>query len=145
MGQDLPWMDGLRTRLLENINSKLNVSFFLHDPPRPLTLFSQLGRSFQIFDISAFREVALTFIVSPDQQPLKCCSPVIVEEFARLSHHLKLMYMYVLLSFFFHVCSLFSFFPYINVRLMAFVQRKTLQIELANHDNVQFIPENETR
>ncbi|KAK4193539.1 RNA polymerase I-specific transcription initiation factor rrn3 [Podospora australis] len=26
--------------------------------------------------------------------PLKCCSPVIVDEFARLSHHLKLMYIY---------------------------------------------------
>ncbi|KAK3329354.1 RNA polymerase I-specific transcription initiation factor RRN3 [Apodospora peruviana] len=50
IGQDLPWMDGLRTRLRDNIASKLN--------------------------------------------PLKCCSPVIVDEFARLSHHLRLMYIY---------------------------------------------------
>jgi RNA polymerase I-specific transcription initiation factor RRN3 len=27
-------------------------------------------------------------------KPLKCCSPVIVEEFARLSHHLRLIYIY---------------------------------------------------
>ena len=49
IGQDLPWMSGLRTRLQANIASKLN--------------------------------------------PLKCCSPIIVDEFARLSHHLRLLYM----------------------------------------------------
>jgi len=27
-------------------------------------------------------------------KPLKCCSPIIVEEFARLSHHLRLIYIY---------------------------------------------------
>ena len=27
-------------------------------------------------------------------QPLKCCSPLIVEEFARLAHHLRLLYIY---------------------------------------------------
>ncbi|KAM7196105.1 RNA polymerase [Naviculisporaceae sp. PSN 640] len=50
VGQDLPWMDGLRTVLQENILCKLN--------------------------------------------PLKCCSPVIVEEFASLSRHLGLLYIY---------------------------------------------------
>ncbi|KAK3940067.1 RNA polymerase I-specific transcription initiation factor RRN3-domain-containing protein [Diplogelasinospora grovesii] len=50
LGQDLPWMNGLRSRLQANIGSKLN--------------------------------------------PLKCCSPVIVDEFARLSHHLRLLYIY---------------------------------------------------
>ncbi|KAK0630175.1 RNA polymerase I-specific transcription initiation factor RRN3 [Bombardia bombarda] len=50
IGQDLPWMTGLKTRLQANIASKLN--------------------------------------------PLKCCSPVIVDEFARLSHHLRLIYIY---------------------------------------------------
>jgi len=28
------------------------------------------------------------------EKPLKCCSPIIVDEFARLSHHLRLMYIY---------------------------------------------------
>ncbi|KAA8634348.1 hypothetical protein SMACR_04861 [Sordaria macrospora] len=50
LGQDLPWMKGLRQRLQVNIASKLN--------------------------------------------PLKCCSPIIVDEFARLSHHLRLIYIY---------------------------------------------------
>ncbi|KAL2015334.1 hypothetical protein VTK56DRAFT_5796 [Thermocarpiscus australiensis] len=50
IGQDLPWMTGLRSRLQANIASKLN--------------------------------------------PLKCCSPVIIDEFARLSHHLRLIYIY---------------------------------------------------
>ncbi|KAK0632018.1 RNA polymerase I-specific transcription initiation factor RRN3 [Immersiella caudata] len=50
IGQDLPWMPWLRSRLQANIASKLN--------------------------------------------PLKCCSPIIVEEFARLSHHLRLIYIY---------------------------------------------------
>ncbi|KAK0731682.1 RNA polymerase I-specific transcription initiation factor RRN3 [Lasiosphaeris hirsuta] len=50
IGQDLPWMAGLRTRLQANISNKLN--------------------------------------------PLKCCSPFIVDEFARLSHHLRLIYIY---------------------------------------------------
>ncbi|KXX74966.1 RNA polymerase I-specific transcription initiation factor rrn3 [Madurella mycetomatis] len=50
VGQDLPWMAGLKSRLQANIASKLN--------------------------------------------PLKCCSPVIVDEFARLSHHLRLIYIY---------------------------------------------------
>ncbi|KAL2260863.1 hypothetical protein VTK26DRAFT_5026 [Humicola hyalothermophila] len=50
IGQDLPWMTGLRSRLQANIASKLN--------------------------------------------PLKCCSPIIVDEFARLSHHLRLIYIY---------------------------------------------------
>jgi RNA polymerase I-specific transcription initiation factor RRN3 len=50
LGQDLEWMDGLKTRLQANIYSKLN--------------------------------------------PLKICSPVIVQEFAKLSHHLGLMYIY---------------------------------------------------
>ncbi|KAK3335577.1 RNA polymerase I-specific transcription initiation factor RRN3 [Cercophora scortea] len=50
IGQELPWMIGLGSRLQANINSKLN--------------------------------------------PLKCCSPVIVDEFARLSHHLRLIYIY---------------------------------------------------
>ncbi|KAK4237145.1 RNA polymerase I-specific transcription initiation factor RRN3-domain-containing protein [Achaetomium macrosporum] len=50
IGQDLPWMAGLKSRLQANIASKLN--------------------------------------------PLKCCSPVIVDEFARLSHHLRLIYIY---------------------------------------------------
>jgi RNA polymerase I-specific transcription initiation factor RRN3 len=27
-------------------------------------------------------------------KPLKCCSPAIVEEFAKLSHHLRLIYIY---------------------------------------------------
>lgn len=27
-------------------------------------------------------------------KPLKCCSPIIVDEFARLSHHLRLLYVY---------------------------------------------------
>ncbi|EAQ93301.1 hypothetical protein CHGG_01536 [Chaetomium globosum CBS 148.51] len=50
VGQELPWMTGLKSRLQANIGSKLN--------------------------------------------PLKCCSPIIVDEFARLSHHLRLMYIY---------------------------------------------------
>ncbi|KAH6634410.1 RNA polymerase I-specific transcription initiation factor RRN3 [Chaetomium sp. MPI-SDFR-AT-0129] len=50
IGQDLPWMTGLKTRLQANIGSKFN--------------------------------------------PLKCCSPIIVDEFARLSHHLRLLYIY---------------------------------------------------
>ncbi|KAK3341664.1 RNA polymerase I-specific transcription initiation factor RRN3 [Lasiosphaeria hispida] len=50
IGQDLPWMAGLKARLQANISSKLN--------------------------------------------PLKCCSPFIVDEFARLSHHLRLIYIY---------------------------------------------------
>ncbi|KAK3383117.1 RNA polymerase I-specific transcription initiation factor RRN3 [Lasiosphaeria ovina] len=50
IGQDLPWMAGLRSKMQANIASKLN--------------------------------------------PLKCCSPVIVDEFARLSHHLGLIYIY---------------------------------------------------
>ncbi|KAL1844311.1 hypothetical protein VTJ49DRAFT_2368 [Mycothermus thermophilus] len=32
--------------------------------------------------------------ISSKLNPLKCCSPFIVEEFARLSHHLRLMYIY---------------------------------------------------
>ncbi|KAK4129600.1 RNA polymerase I-specific transcription initiation factor RRN3 [Parathielavia appendiculata] len=50
IGQELPWMTGLKPRLQANIGSKLN--------------------------------------------PLKCCSPIIVDEFARLSHHLRLIYIY---------------------------------------------------
>ncbi|KAL2141037.1 hypothetical protein VTI28DRAFT_2927 [Corynascus sepedonium] len=50
IGQELPWMTGLKSRLQANIGSRLN--------------------------------------------PLKCCSPIIVDEFARLSHHLRLMYIY---------------------------------------------------
>ncbi|KAM7206975.1 putative RNA polymerase I-specific transcription initiation factor rrn3 [Rhypophila sp. PSN 637] len=50
VGQHLPWMEGLRTALQENIASKLN--------------------------------------------PLKCCTPFVAEEFAKLAHHLGLMYIF---------------------------------------------------
>ncbi|KAM7223223.1 RNA polymerase [Rhypophila decipiens] len=50
VGQHLPWMEGLRTALHENIASKLN--------------------------------------------PLKCCTPFVAEEFAKLAHHLGLVYIF---------------------------------------------------
>ncbi|KAL1860643.1 hypothetical protein VTK73DRAFT_7227 [Phialemonium thermophilum] len=50
LGQDLQWIDSFRSRLQNNIYSRLN--------------------------------------------PLKVCSPVIVAEFAKLAHHLGLMYVY---------------------------------------------------
>jgi RNA polymerase I-specific transcription initiation factor RRN3 len=67
IGQDLPWMPWLRPRLQANIASKFNVG-------------------------------SLTFVLEHAMltrpKPLKCCSPVIVEEFARLAHHLRLLYIY---------------------------------------------------
>lgn len=60
----MPW---LKSRLQANIASKLNVSTATPTCPTP----------------------QLTTL-----QPLKCCSPIIVEEFARLSHHLRLLYIY---------------------------------------------------
>ena len=66
-------MKGLRQRLQVNIASKLNVSLSLTNPP-PLPYG--------------------TFTDRTTKQPLKCCSPIIVDEFARLSHHLRLIYIY---------------------------------------------------
>lgn len=63
-------MTGLKSRLQANIASKFNVRFSLSVLP-------------------CHEDIA------DGSQPLKCCSPIIVDEFARLSHHLRLIYMSV--------------------------------------------------